>query len=118
MSTSGDSCPSRLSRTQPPTTSARPPASRTALAISIVRSCEMVTRASSPFPLQRLPAEALDDAVAEARREQVEPYQRPRFEQGVHLRRRALDGARDRLGDRVGILPRAWPAHHGRAGLE
>jgi hypothetical protein len=78
---------------------------------SRARPADEVNGRSSPLPVRQIgfAAEALDDAIAESRRERVEPHQRPRFEPRVHLRHRALDGARDRVGDRLGILPRAWP---------
>src|SRR6185436_5883268 len=98
----------RRSRTQPPTTSARPPASFTASAMARARSKESDTGFA---------AESLDDLVGEARRDRIEHDEAARREVRIDLGDRLLDRARDRLRDLFHRLLRPERAGHGGAGL-
>ena len=109
---STSACPSSRSRTQPPTISARPPASRTARAMSPTRSSValMPARPRSPsavsFVADRLAAAALDEPIGEARRDGIQHDERARLGVRVDLGHGLLDRARDRVGDRPTTLPR------------
>src|SRR5712692_1407572 len=104
-----ESRPMRRSRTQPPTTSARPPASCTTLAISFARSSES--------GMNRLASELFHNVIAHAWRKGIQPDQRARLEVGVHLGDWMLDRAGDRVGHLLRALVRTERALDNRAGL-
>src|SRR6185312_8913098 len=99
----------RRSRTQPPTNSARPPASRAAAAICSACWSESDTAG--------LPAELLDHPVGKARRDGVENHEHARLLVRVDLRDRMLDPARDGFGHFVDRLLRPERAGHVAAAL-
>src|SRR5690349_20146604 len=113
MSTSFESRPISRSRTQPPTISARPPAAPTADAIALARSSGSV----SLVAIEWSSSELLREAIAESRREGVEPDQAAGLRVRIDFRNRPRDGARHRVGDGVGRLPRAERALDGAAGF-
>src|SRR3989442_330858 len=96
--------PISRSRTQPPTTSARPPASRTAAAMARTRSRGSGMFASSG---DRLAAELPHDSVADSRRNRVQEHEAPGLPVRIHLRYRTCDRPRDGVGDLIGGLPRS-----------
>src|SRR5439155_25679511 len=97
----------RTSRTQPPTITARPPAPRTARAMSVARSRDVTARSichentktrkigsgfrafvvswptTSPH---RFASKPFHQAIADARREGVQPHERARLEVRKHFR--------------------------------
>src|SRR5438094_8272962 len=104
-----ESRPISRSRTQPPTTSALPPASCTAAAIAFARASES--------GMNRLAAELLHDAIADTWRQGVEPHKRARLEVRVHLRDWTSDGTGNRLRNLLRTLSRADRGLNSHAGL-
>src|SRR5216684_7432742 len=119
--------PSNLSRTQPPTISARPPACRTASAMAcawsrLIRDCSTITLPNYPVTqlpnyqiiqlpnscIDRRPSPALDEPIAQAGSNRVQDRQAARFPQRVHFGHRPVDGLSDRVRHGVGRL--AWAA--------
>src|SRR5260221_12275495 len=109
MSMSLESRPRRRSRTQPPTMSARPPASRTAAAMSVARGSESGIEPPSSEPLH--------EAIADAGRHRVEPDERSRRRVRIHFGNRVVDRARDGVGHLLDALAWAERPLHSRAGF-
>src|SRR2546425_2490778 len=97
-----ESRPIKRSRTQPPTMSARPPVSRTAVAMARARSSGLGMLGSAR---DRLAAELLHDPVAEPWRERVQQDESAGLLVWINLGHRTRNRPRDGFGDLIGGLP-------------
>src|SRR4051812_25954585 len=114
---SASATPSRRSRTQPPTTSARPPASRTARAMAVACSSAALIVVEPERSSRRLAPEALDDPVGESGREGVGDPRRAGAGVRIDPGARPVERPRAGVSAGAGTLCRTAGTSHPAAGL-
>src|SRR5690349_1839376 len=111
MSMSLASRPNSRSRTQPPTMSARPPASRTARAIAVAVSNSDMIGSGDRRGRIRPAAEAANHMIGQPRREGIQNDEQPRGPVWIDFRLRMFQASQHAARDVFRRLPRTMSLH-------